>query len=207
MINYCVPRPEERWCLQEKAGPFAAGKGNVKIVTLLSVYGAPSREISSAERNQRHVDSVTQKPLGPTAAPCQRCIRQKKTQSQRDQQTTAMKPQQARKNRIFLQNGASFDRIQGKELRYEWNFMENFYKTVFWSRKSPILYNLSLPLLSARCGLTAEGDAAVFFCDGTTRNKTESWILEMFGSCCSHGPALGTGGERAIQFRFLMWFP
>lgn len=121
----------------------------------------------------------------------------KKPQSQRDQQTTAMKPQQARKNRIFLQNGASFDRIQGKELRYAWNFVENFYKTVFWSRKSPILYNMSLPLLSARCGLMAGGDAAVF-CDGTTRNKTESWILEMFGSCCSHGPALGTGGEKGL---------
>lgn len=58
---------------------------------------------------------------------------------------------------------ASFDRIQGKELRYEWNFMENFYKTVFWSRKSPILYNMSLSLLSARCGLTARGDAAVLW--------------------------------------------
>lgn len=130
----------------------------------------------------------------------------KKPQSQRDQQTTAMKPQQARKNRIFLQNGASFDRIQGKELRYEWNFMENFYKTVFWSRKSPILYNMSLPLLSARCGLTAGGDAAVFvMAPHVTKQKAEYW--KCLGAAVPMAQPWVQGEKGLFNSGSLMWFP
>lgn len=82
--------------------------------------------------------------------------------------------------------------------------MENFYKTVFWSRKSPILYNMSLPLLSARCGLTAEGDAAVFFVTAphVTKQKAEYW--KCLGDAVSMAQPWVQGGERAIQFRFLM---